>query len=448
MSNAITPPHSSEAEQSVLGAVLLDNAAFDAVADIIDAESFYQANHRGIWNTMKQLCMASKPADVLTVFEAGGHDMVYLNQLVSSVVTHKHARQYAELVRKHWTLRQLMRIGSDLADSALRGTPEASTPEQLVDAAVTALMALASGQAQGEPRLVADLMPEWIDDLTERYEREGTDAMGTGLADLDRATSDGGRHGELWVIGARPSMGKTAITLHLARNIAVDNVVLTLSQEDSLKMLLARHVASAGRVNLADVRSPKRAPDSMWAGVSEGAHHLSKLHLYVDDQTGLRVMDVRRKIQQVKRRAGRLDVVVVDYLQLMEGDGDNRNQQLGTVANGLNKAAKELGVWIILLSQLNRETDKRSGPPQMSDLRDSGDIEGAAHLIGLLHREAMRRKTDANKHHAELHIVKQKNGPTCVVNLYFDGATQRFDNWEGAPPRIDQTRHARTGMSE
>jgi replicative DNA helicase len=208
-----------------------------------------------------------------------------------------------------------------------------------------------------------------------------------------------------------------------------------LTQEDSLNSLTARQVAAAGRVNLADLRNPRNAPQSMWEGVSEGIDALGKLQIAMDDQAALSIMDVRRKIQQVKRRRKKLDLVIIDYLQLMEGDGDNRNQELGKIANGLKRAAKEFGVWIILLSQLNRESDKRaSGMPQMSDLRDSGDIEGAADLIGLLHREHRRTPTEANKMHAELLVVKHKNGPTDTLNFSFDGAYQRFSDWEGPPP--------------
>ena len=154
----------------------------------------------------------------------------------------------------------------------------------------------------------------------------------------------------------------------------------------------------------------------------------------MDDQTGLTLADVRRKAQQVRMRCGRLDLIVVDYLQLMDDGGDNRNLALGLIANGLKRLAKEMNVWVVLLSQLNRKADERSGPPQMGDLRDSGDIEGAADLIGLLYREHMRKPTPENKYWAQLHVCKQKNGPTDTLNLTFEGAHQRFSDWEGPTP--------------
>jgi replicative DNA helicase len=253
------------------------------------------------------------------------------------------------------------------------------------------------------------------------------------MRDLDKITAGGGRHGELWVIGARPSMGKTALTLTMSRNVAKDRDVLFCSQEDSKDSASSRFVASIGRVSLSHLRDPRNAPESMWGAVSDAVEQMQALRLHIDDQAGLTLLDVRRKIQQVRRRGG-LDLVIIDYLQLMTGEANNRNQELGLIANGLKKTAKDLKVWVILLSQMNREVDKRSGPPQMSDLRDSGDIEGAADFIGLLHRDHMRNPTDENKHHAVLHIAKQKNGPTGMVNMHFDGAYQRFTDWDGPVP--------------
>lgn len=201
--------------------------------------------------------------------------------------------------------------------------------------------------------------------------------------------------------------------------------------------LTARHVAAAGRVNLAHLRNPRTAPQAMWSGVAEAVTELSPLRIAMDDQASLKMSDVRRKIQQVRRRHGELSLVVIDYLQLMEGEGDNRNQALGMLANGLKRAAKEFNCWIVLLSQLNREADKRAGPPQMSDLRDSGDIEGAADLIGLLHRQYVRTKKEELKYLAELHVCKHKNGRTDTLKLFFDGAVQRFGDWDHGGVEVD-----------
>jgi len=229
-------------------------------------------------------------------------------------------------------------------------------------------------------------------------------------------------------------MGKSAWVLSLARHVGRDHGVLLLSMEDSAMSATARHVAAAGRVNLADLRNPRNAPESMWAGVAQAVDELSRLQVYMDDQPALTVADVRRKLQQVTLRHGKPQLLVLDYLQMMSGEGENRNRELGQIAYQLQALGKETQTWIVLLSQLSREADKRSGPPQMSDLRDSGDIEAAARWIGMLYREWMRKPSDDNKHWAQLHVCKQSNGPTATLDLYFDGAMQRFGNWEGPAP--------------
>lgn len=427
------PPHSETAEQGLLGALLTDNRVFDRVSDTVEAEDFYFADHRAIYSTICRLVMANRPADVLTVHDAGGHDMAYLNGLQSGLFTERHARQYATIVREAALRRRLIQLAAGLADDAY-GDQQGTDVPTLVDNAITALLGLSGASTTTEPVDIAELAMRFIDELSERAAGTKVDTIATGLADMDELFGGGGRRGELWVIGARPSMGKTALTLTVSRNVAANHQALMLTQEDSLQALTSRHVAAAGRVNLADIRNPQRAPDSMWGGVTEGVEIVGRLMLRMDDQAALSLMDVRRKIQQVKRRCGKCDLVVIDYLQLMDGEGDNRNQALGQLANGLKRAAKELDCWIILLSQLNRKVDERNGPPVMSDLRDSGDIEGAADVIGLLHREFMRNRTEDNKHHAELHVVKHKNGPTGVIHLHFDGSVQRFENWAGPVP--------------
>lgn len=432
MADNRVPPHSDEAEQGVLGALLMDNRAWEQVATVLAAERFYRPDHRAIYSTIGKLIAASKPADVITVFEAGGHDLAYLNELASSVPSVSRAGGYAQIVVERWREREAAAIGSRLTDAMLGGLPVGATVGEAIDGIITKLMALSTDLADHEPVHVSELALRFVDHVS-ALQDGSDDAVRTGLRDLDKLTAGGPRPGELWVIGARPSMGKTALTGTFARNMARAIGALFLSQEDGFNALIARHVAALGRVNLADLRNPREAPDAMWTGLSDGVHELGGLNLFLDDQAGLTMADVRRKIQQVARKT-KLGVVVIDYLQLMEGDGDNRNIQLGKISNGLKKAAKDFQVPVILLSQLNREADKRPGPPQMSDLRDSGDIEGAADLIGLLHREYRRNPSSANKHHAELHVVKHKNGATDTVNLWFDGAFQRFSDWDGPPP--------------
>jgi replicative DNA helicase len=366
----LTPPHSDEAEHAVLGAMLLDQRSIDDVSCVLDAGRFYHPQHRAIYSTVLQLHTANKAVDVLTVHEAGGHDLQYLNDMAQACPTARHVGRYAEIVAECWAERELIRVGSEIAEDGARRTTVDQPIAERIDRGVAALMAVAKGDTENEPETIASAAITFIDRLNDRYEGKET-SIGTGLRDLDKITAGGGRHGELWVIGARPSMGKTALTLTVSRNVAKDRDVLFCSQEDSKDSASSRFVASIGRVSLSHLRDPKHAPESMWAAVSDAVEQMQALRLHIDDQAGLTLLDVRRKIQQVRRRGG-LDLVIIDYLQLMTGESSNRNQELGLIANGLKKTAKDLKVWIILLSQMNREADKRTGPPQMSDLRDSG----------------------------------------------------------------------------
>lgn len=426
---AKVPPHSMEAEQSVIGCLLLDNAQLDQVGGLVP-DDFYAPTHRSVWSTICTLIGAGQVADVVTVVEAGGHERDYCNAMAVSVASPRHARAYAAVVRERSLRRALIRIGGELADEAMRGTEQRADATELIERAVVALMKLRTGQSVQEPRLLADLLPPFLDRLVRRADGYN-DAVGTGLRDVDRLLGGGVRAGELIVIGARPSMGKSALALTLARNMAQEHAVLVCSMEDSEHMLVARQVAATGRINLADIRSPERAPASMWDAVTDGVELLRPLHLHIDDSPALTLRDVRRKIAQVRARVKRLDVVVVDYLQLMQGHGDNRHQLLAAITAGLKSTAKEHQVAVILLSQLNREADKTDGPPRLDHLRESGGIEEAADIVGLLWREHRRKPREDNKHLAQIEFAKHKNGPTDTIRLWFDGATQRFMDWAG-----------------
>lgn len=437
------PPHSREAEQALLGGLLLDNRAWERVSDVITARDFYRFEHREIYAAATALIMANKPADVVTVHEAleragKAHDvggMAYLDALVGSVGGARNAREYALIIRQRSRARAVIGICDDAAARAFGGN--GGEVDALIDQAITQLLALQGGLANDEPKPLPELLPVFIDELTARHESGGDGyAIATGLHKIDRLTAGGMRPGELWVIGARPSMGKTALTLTVSRNTSESHAVLMLTQEDSAQSLVMRHVAAQGRVNLSHLRAPHHpdVPNAMWAGVTEAVEALKDRRMFIDDQPGLSLADVRRKIQQVRRRDAELRVVIVDYLQLMEGEGDNRNLELGRIANGLKKAAKEFGVCVVLCSQLNREADKMSGPPQLHHLRDSGDIEGAADVIGLLYRKFRVKPEPHIKHWAQLHVAKHKNGATDTLDLWFDGETQRFEDWDGPSP--------------
>lgn len=437
------PPHSVEAEQSLIGGLLIDNGAWERVGDLVVERDFYRFEHRTIFGALRQLIVAGKAADAITVHEqlqrvagdkrledCGG--MAYINALAQSVPGASNARAYATIVRERSRARALIGLCDEMASRAFQ---DAGQVDGLIDRSITSLLALQNGAVQQEPICLSELLPEFLDGLTQRYEAGGdAGTIATGLHDVDRLTSGGMRAGELWVIGARPSMGKTALTLTVSRNTSAGHAVLLLTQEDSAQSMVMRQVAAEGRVNLSNLRAPRQAPNEMWSGVTDAVDRLKDRRLYIDDQPGLTLADVRRKVQQVRRRDPELRVVIVDYLQLMEGEGDNRNLELGRIANGLKKAAKEFGITVVLCSQLNREADKLSGPPLLHHLRDSGDIEGAADVIGLLYRRFRVKPEPSIKYWAQLHVAKHKNGPTDTLDLWFDGETQRFENWQGPSP--------------
>lgn len=429
------PPHSVEAEQSVLGALLIDNAVWPQVSDLLEPASFYRHEHRVIFEALGGLLARSRPADVLTVFDAlqarqqaadvGG--LQYLNELATSVAGSANVARYADIVLRCVQCRAVVSIGRDLASAAwVAGSREALA--EAIEAATTALLALQQGQGDRNPVELTTLLPGWIDDLQARADGR-IDAIPTGLVDCDALFAGGLRRGELVVIGSRPSMGKTGLSHTLSRNIARTGPVLVLSMEDSLQMLVSRQVAATGRVNLADIRNPARARAPLWEGVTVGIEALNGLPIHVDDQASLTLRELRRKAQYVRSRRGDLLAVIVDYLQLMEQPGDeSRAYELNRIVRGLKRMAKELGCAVILLSQLSREADKLDGPPRLDHLAESGGIEQAADIIGLLWRESRRKPKPDNKHSGQIEWAKNKNGPCDTVQLWFDGATQRWES--------------------
>lgn len=425
----ITPPHSAEAEQAVVGALLLDNSCLDSIEGL-EASHFYHPEHARAYAQIVPLIVAGKAADVLTVADAGGGSMAYLHEMAQSVPSSSHVREYAEIVRQRWMERQLIKLAGETVDDALAMGDAA----EKLDRALARLTTLAQGKASSESVMVEDAVLAFLDRI--QAEADGrTQVIPTGLHDLDRQMAGGGRRGELMVVGARPKMGKTALTLQMGRNIARTHAVLMCSMEMPLYELTSRNVAALGNINLAHMRSPDRMPDEAWAGMSEAVEQMRGLRLMLDDQPALKLLDVRRKVMNAKRRMG-CDVVIVDYLQLMSGDGDNRNQELDRISNGLKAMAKEFDVWVILLSQLSREADKRHGAPVMTDLRDSGAIEAAADVIGMLYREfahPLGERGELWKHHAQLELV-QRNGAPGAVDLWFSGEFQQYRDWSGPPP--------------
>lgn len=434
MDDRLLPAHSVEAEQSLLGALLIDNRAWDRVGAELVPDAFYRHEHRLIMAAMMALLAACRPADLVTVNEelcrrgtdgadqSGG--LAYLNELAQGVASASRAEVYAEIVLQHWRCRRAVAIAGDLA----RDARDPGGLQAALDAAMTAMLALQQGAGDNNPRELSGLLPGWLDDLEARASGQ-LDAIPTGMPDCDALFAGGARRGELIVIGSRPSMGKTALCHTLSRNMALTAPVLVLSMEDSLQMLVSRHVAATGRVNLADVRNPARARAGLWEGVTRGVDVLNALPIHVDDQPSLTLQEVRRKATYVRTRRGDLGVVIVDYLQLMEEPGDeSRAYELNRIARGLKRLAKELQCVVVLLSQLSRKADETDAPPRIDHLAESGGIEQAADIIGLLWRPGRRRPTPENAHRGQIEWAKNKNGPCDTVQLWFDGATQRWES--------------------
>lgn len=427
-----TPPHSAEAEQAVIGALLIDNNTFDTIGGAVAAEHFFVAEYRAIFITISALLSASKLADVLTVGDHGKHSFDTLVSLANGIGSPRSAGRYALIVRDNWAKRQIIHSAHDAIEAAYDSKVDAAA------AAVNAQEALAKiaqGQSASEPKLIGSLMAAHIDKIVARG--EGADAFDpTGLIDFDKVLSGGLRPGHLIVIAARPSMGKTTIALSIARNIAQRKHVLVLSQEMTVEQLLDANVAALGHIELDKVMRPDPNDSETWSRVLEGADRAGKLLLSLDSTPSMRVIDVRSKILNARRKNGGLAVVVIDYLQLMKGEGgENRNNELDQIVNGVKSLALELGICIIALAQCNREADKKpEGADSMSDIRDSGAIEAAGDVVAMLHREFVRTNDPKLADYGQLRIVKNRFGPTTRINLFFNGAYQFFGSWAGPAP--------------
>lgn len=434
--HVVAPPHSAEAEQGVLGCVLQDNRAFEVAGALLDADAMYVYEHRCVWAAIRTLVAANKPADVLTVFEVlrtreeaeatGG--LVFLNDLAQCVPSSANVRAYAELVAFNAQRRKVMQLAADVGKLAAREAVAGEVFREELARLLVALGDAAEGRMDAVPRQVRELLPDWLDAL-ERKAAGENDATSLGLRGVDRVLAGGLRPGELMVLAARPSMGKSACILGFMRTVAAaGKPVLACSLEDSAGMLISRQISAIGRIALEHVRVPQHAPDTLWTAVAGATEELAGLPLWVDDSAGLSLQQVVQKAGYVKRKAGGLGLVVVDYLQLMEDEGETRSNELARIVRGLKNLAKRLGCPVILLSQLSREADKTNSPPRLDHLAESGAIEQAADIIGLLWRESRRNPKPDNKHTAQIDFAKNKNGACDTVRLWFDGATQRFED--------------------
>ncbi len=425
--STLEAPHNIEAEQSVLGALLLDNDAIDRTGDLL-AEHFYRGEHRLIYSELLAQISAGKSCDVISLTDILRDRIAdclpYLNALAQNTPYSSNIARYAGIVRDRAIKRGLVALGREVADQA--GTSR-ETAAVLLDRASSKLEQLAVARTRQEPVKASADLYHHIEEL-ERRREGGSRAISTGFAAVDDKLSGGLRPGELVVLAARPKMGKTAFALNLACHIAQSHGVLVLSMEMPRTQLHDRNLASIGRIPLAHLLQPNAMTAGDWHSLTAAIARIDTMQLYLDDQGGLRLLDVRMKAKTVKRRHG-LQVLVIDYLQLMEGDGDNRNAQIEGITRGLKALAKELEISIILLSQLNRELEKRPNKrPQASDLRDSGAIEQDADAVIFLYRDEAYHPDSMDRGICEVDVALCRQGAPGRAALAYTGAETRFDN--------------------
>ncbi len=438
------PPHSVEAEQAVLGGLMLDNQSWDSVADRLTVEDFYRRDHQLVFKAIAALATAGKPYDVVTVAEwlgqtetledAGG--VPYLAGLVDSTPTAANILAYADIVRENAVLRKLIEVGTDIAQSAYR--TEGRSSQELLEAAEREVYAIAEHGARARKGHVAlkDVLAGVVERIQILYERdEPITGLPTGFDDLDDMTS-GLQGGDLIIVAGRPSMGKTTFAMNIGENVAIrtHKPVLVFSMEMPDEQLALRMMSSLGRIDQKDLRTGKLS-DEDWPRLTSAVVMLSEAPVYIDDTPALSPTEVRARARRLKRKEG-LGLVIVDYLQLMQvpGNSENRATEISEISRGLKALAKELSVPVIALSQLNRSLEQRPNKrPVMSDLRESGAIEQDADIIMFIYRDEVYDKESPDKGIAEIIIAKHRNGPIGTVRLTFQGQHTRFDNF--APDR-------------
>jgi replicative DNA helicase len=438
------PPHSIEAEQSVLGGLLLDNSAWDRAGDLLTESDFYRWEHRHIYAAIGTLINATKPADVITVFEqlqsmgkgeeCGG--LVYLNALAQSVPSAANLRRYAEIVRERAILRKLVATSDEIATTAFN--PQGRQVSEILDEAEGKIFRIGEEGSRSRQgfQSMDQLVVQLIDRVNELHENGAEDVTGvrTGFFDLDRMTA-GLQPGDLIVLAARPSMGKTAFALNIGEHVAVNEglPVVVFSMEMGAAQLALRMVGSLGRIDQSNLRTG-RLRDDEWGRLSEAVEKLGKVSMFIDESPGLTPSEVRARARRQARQCGQLGLIIVDYLQLMSGSGgggdENRATEIGEISRGLKSLAKELRCPVIALSQLNRSVESRTDKrPMMSDLRESGAIEQDADVIMFIYRDEYYTKEACKEPGvAEIIIGKQRNGPTGTVKLTFLKPLTKFDN--------------------
>ncbi|MEM1141790.1 MAG: replicative DNA helicase [Pseudomonadota bacterium] len=439
LARAKLPPQSSEAEQSVLGGLMISQDAWDSVAELVSPSDFYSPAHRMIFRQIHKLAEASMPVDVVTIADAlqtsgeldsaGG--LAYLAELAQITPSAANIRAYAQVVRERSVLRRLIDASQTIADASFH--PQGRNSAELIDEAERLIMQIGeSGPKAGGPQEVETLLRATIDRIDE-LQLAGGDITGltTGYADLDKKTS-GLQKSDLVIVAGRPSMGKTAFAMNLVENaiLAQGDPVLVFSMEMPSEQLMMRMLSSIGRVNQTAVRTGK-LDRTQWDAVGKAAEKLRSASLYIDDTPALTPTEVRSRARRVKREHGDLAMIMVDYMQLMQvaGSSEGRTAEISEISRNLKAIAKEFRCPVVALSQLNRALEQRPNKrPVNSDLRESGAIEQDADVIMFIYRDEVYHPDSPDKNTAEIIIGKQRNGPIGTVKLAFFGEYTRFEN--------------------
>ena len=432
------PPQSLEAEESVLGGMLIDNTALDRVVEVLQPDDFYRGAHRKIYRAMLELSERNEPADLITLSEVlrtrgeladvGGSS--FLAELAERVPTAANVMHYARIVRERAVLRGLITAATDIASRGYEATEDV---KELLDRAEQSIMAIADREVKAAFVRMDDLVVKTFHMVEQLHQqKEAVTGVTTGFHDLDRLTA-GLQPSDLIIVAARPSVGKTALCLNMAVNAALHGHVgvAVFSLEMAKEQLALRMLCSEARIDLGSVRTG-RINDGQLGEIAHAAHVLAAAPIYIDDTPALSVLELRAKARRLKRDPDtKLGLIMVDYLQLMRGSEskDSREQEISEISRSLKALAKELNVPVLALSQLNRKVEDRNPPiPRLADLRESGAIEQDADVIAFIYRDAAYDEDSAKKGLTEIIIAKQRNGPTGSVELTFIREYTRFED--------------------
>lgn len=443
------PPHSIEAEQSVLGGLMLDNERWDDVAERVVADDFYTRPHRHIFTEMARLQESGSPIDLITLAESlerqGQLDSVggfaYLAELSKNTPSAANISAYADIVRERAVVREMISVANEIAEAGF--DPQGRTSEDLLDLAESRVFKIAESRANKDegPKNIADVLDATVARIEQLFQQphDGVTRVNTGYDDLNKKTA-GLQPSDLIIVAARPSMGKTTFAMNLVENAAMlqDKPVLIFSLEMPSEQIMMRSLASLSRVDQTKIRTGQ-LDDEDWARISGTMGILlEKRNIYIDDSSGLTPTEVRSRARRIAREHGGIGLIMIDYLQLMRVPAlsDNRTLEIAEISRSLKALAKELNVPVVALSQLNRSLEQRADKrPVNSDLRESGSIEQDADLIMFIYRDEVYHENSDLKGIAEIIIGKQRNGPIGTVRLTFNGQWSRFDNYAG--PQYD-----------